>query len=371
MNDSIADVAAIRATLKEDTRALNLAEFWEERADIELLQPRNRAKPYRWNWSDIEPRLRVASRTVPIEECERRSLAFRAPGMDKPYVTNTIFAAYSLYNPGERPPVHWHTPAATRCLLEGEGGFTVVAGEKLPMARGDLIITPHGTWHDHGNDGAQSIIWFDVLDVPLVESLNAITFKFDYYEPDADGRPQRKFQQSHSVPIGHSQNLYATGGVKPLFVNHQRSPREHSPMFSYKWADTRRALERMGGYAGSPYDGILIEYIDPTTGGSAMPTMSCRAQMLRPRETTKWRRKTVGTVYCVLEGRGKLELEKETLDWQRNDVFTIPGWHWSRFVNTTNEPVFLYSVNDEPTMRKLELFREQGRSESGEVEENA
>ncbi len=75
-----------RAALKEDAKALHLVEFWEQRADVELLKPRNKARPFRWRWADIEPRLRVAARTVPIEECERRALVFANPGLDgKPY----------------------------------------------------------------------------------------------------------------------------------------------------------------------------------------------------------------------------------------------------------------------------------------------
>jgi gentisate 1,2-dioxygenase len=354
---NIRNDAVERDTLSQDARALNIVQFWEQRADIELLQPRSRAQPYRWRWTDIEPRLRVAARTVPIEECERRALVFKNPGIpDKPYITNTIFAAYSLYNPGERAPVHRHTPSASRFVLEGDGGFTIVEGEKLPMERGDLIITPHGTWHDHGNDGNQAVIWVDVLDVPLVESLNATMFEFDYQENGA-----RRPVQSERVPVGHSQNLYAAGGVKPLFVSHRRSGREHSPMFSYKWSETRKALERMAGYEGSPADGIIIEYVDPTTGDPVMPTMSFRAQMLRPGETTQWRRRTASSIYCVLEGEGQVELDKGALEWTRNDVFTVPGSQWSRFINTSAKPVFLYSVNDEPAMRKLGLFREDLR----------
>ena len=132
-------------------------------------------------------------------------------------------------------------------------------------------------------------------------------------------------------------------------------------MFSYKWRDTKRALEGMSAYDGSPADGIIIEYVDPTNGASVMPTMSFRAQMLRPRETTQWRRRTASSMYCVLEGEGRIELETEAIDWRRNDVFTVPGWHWSRFVNTADELVFLYSVNDVPTMTKLGLFREETR----------
>jgi hypothetical protein len=39
---------AARATLKSDAKALHLVEFWEERADVELLAPRNKAVAHRW-----------------------------------------------------------------------------------------------------------------------------------------------------------------------------------------------------------------------------------------------------------------------------------------------------------------------------------
>lgn len=366
---------AARTALKQDARALHLVEFWEQRADVELLQPRNKARPFRWRWEDIEPRLRIASQTVPIEECERRALVFANPELEgKPYITNTLFAAYSLYNPGERAPVHRHTPSASRFVLEGDGGFTVVQGEKLRMSRGDLILTPTGTWHDHGNDGEQSVIWVDVLNVPLVESLNATQFDFDYTEQDVQsnsGTPIAKTLQTICEPDDHSQRLYGTGGVKPLFVSHRRGPTEHSPLFVYRWAHTHAALERLANYPGSPYDGIILEYVDPTTGGPVMPTMSFRSQMLRPGEFTRSHRKTASTVYCVLEGEGSTDVEGTTLKWNRNDVFTVPGWLWHSHKTATERPAFLYSVTDEPTMRKLGLFREEIKDPDGKIRELA
>jgi gentisate 1,2-dioxygenase len=360
-----------RSQLSRDAKALHLVEFWEQRADVELRQPRNTVKPYRWQWADIEPRLRLASRTVPIEECERRALVFANPGLDgKPYITNTLFAAYSLYNPGERAPVHRHTPSASRFVLDGDGGFTVVEGEKLRMARGDLVLTPTGTWHDHGNDGSEAVIWVDVLNVPLVESLNATIFEFDYFE-DADqsntGAPIKRNLQTVRFPDAHSTKLYSTGGIKPLFVSHRRGPTEHSPMFIYKWDQTRAALEAMRDYAGSPCDGILFEYVDPTTGGAVMPTMSFRCQMLRPGEHTMAHRKMASHVYCVLEGEGFTQVGDQRLDWKRNDVFAVPGWAWHEHKNLGGGNAFLYSVTDEPTMRKLGLFREEARAADGQV----
>jgi gentisate 1,2-dioxygenase len=373
--NATANAPTVRASLKKDATALHLVEFWEERADVELLQPRNKARPFRWQWTDIEPRLRVAATTVPIEECERRALVFANPGLDgKPYITNTLFAAYSLYNPGERAPVHRHTPSASRFVLEGDGGFTVVQGEKLRMSRGDLILTPTGTWHDHGNDGREPVIWVDVLNVPLVESLNATQFEFDYTEKDEQsnsGTPIPKTLQSIHAPDDHSQRLYGTGGILPLFVSHRRGPTEHSPLFVYRWQETRAALERLKDYPGSPYDGIIFEYVDPTTGGPVMPTMSFRSQMLRPGEATRAHRKTASTVYCVLEGEGRTEVEGTMLEWKRNDVFTVPGWLWHEHKNASGQPAFLYSVTDEPTMRKLGLFREEVKSVDGKIEQLA
>ena len=359
---------AARAGLSQDAKDLHLVEFWEQRADVELLKPRNKAVTHAWRWSDIEPRLRIAARTVPIEECERRALVFANPGLGgKPYITNTIFAAYSLYNPGEQAPVHRHTPSASRFVLEGDGGFTVVEGEKLRMARGDLILTPAGTWHDHGNDGREAVIWVDVLNVPLVESLNATFFEFDYTEPDARGAAARKSVQTVSAPMGHSTHLYATGGVKPLFVSHKRGPTEHSPMFIYRWDATRAALHAMRDYEGSPYDGILVEYVDPTTGEAVMPSMSYRSQMLRAGEHTLKHRKTASTVYCVLEGEGCTIVDGKEITWGRNDVFTIPGWLWHEHHNRSSAPAFLYSVTDQPAMEKLGLFREEAVTKGGET----
>jgi gentisate 1,2-dioxygenase len=368
-------IPAARTALKQDAKALHLVEFWEQRSDVELLAPRNKARAFLWHWTDIEPRLHVAAGIVPIEECERRALVFANPGLDgKPYITNTLFAAYSLYNPGERAPVHRHTPSASRFVLEGDGGFTVVQGEKLRMSRGDLVLTPTGTWHDHGNDGQQAVIWVDVLNVPLVESLNATQFEFNYAERNAQtnsGEAVLKNVQTIREPDDHSQRLYGTGGIKPLFVSHRRGPTEHSPLFVYRWEHTRAALARVQDYPGSPYDGIVFEYVDPTTGNSVMPTMSFRCQMLRPGERTRSHRKTASTVYCVLEGEGCTEVEGTTLQWKRNDVFTVPGWLWHEHKNLTDQLAFLYSVTDEPTLRKLGLFREEARAADGTIEELA
>lgn len=356
------DHAGARAQLASDASALNLVEFWEQRMEIEIEEPRVTAVPYHWKWSDIQPRLAVASKTVPIEECERRALVFANPGLSgKPYITQTLFAAYSLYNPGERAPVHRHTPNASRFVLEGNGGFTVVNGEKLQMSRGDLVLTPNSCWHDHGNEGTEPVIWVDVLDVPLIESLNATMFEFDYVEGD-----QRKTIQSHTAPAGYSTQLYSCGGLTPTFVDHRRGRVDHSPMFIYRWKDTRAALEAMSGLPGSPYDAITVEYTNPVSGGPVMPTMSFRSTLLRDGERTQLQRRTSSSAFVVLEGTGKTEINGETFEWKPNDVFCVPAWSWYQHESTDGEAA-LYSVTDEPTLKKLGLMRQQARKDDGTI----
>lgn len=364
MNDATETRHLARAGLAEDAKALNLVQFWEQRADIELLKPRAAVQPFRWQWTDIEPRLRVAATTVPIEECERRALVFANPGLGgKPFITNSLFAAYSLYNPGERAPVHRHTPSASRFVLDGDGGYTVVEGEKLRMERGDLVITPNGTWHDHGNDGKAPVIWVDVLDVPMVEAFNATVFEFEHQ--DATG--SKADYQAHKHVDAYSTAMYSTGGIKPMNVQHQRGRNRHSPMFIYKWSDTLAALNAMRAHGVDLYDGVMVEYVDPTDGSSVMPTMSFRCQMLDANTQLLAQRRMASNLFVVLEGEGSTEVDGQTLEWKKNDVFAVPSWRWYSHMAKGSERAILYSVSDEAATRKLGLYQKEIRDAAGSI----
>lgn len=69
-------------------------------------------------------------------------------------------------NPGETAPAHRHVAYACRFIIEGNG-FTAVEGKKLPLKRGDVVLTPSWHWHDHGNESDSPVIWLDVLNLPL------------------------------------------------------------------------------------------------------------------------------------------------------------------------------------------------------------
>ena len=109
---------------------------------------------------------------ITAKEAERRVLVLENPGLrGQSRATHSLYAGLQLVLPGEIAPAHRHSQSALRFIISGDGAYTAVDGERVTMHVGDFIITPSWTWHDHGN--RQTVIWMDVLDLPIVELLDA------------------------------------------------------------------------------------------------------------------------------------------------------------------------------------------------------
>ena len=52
----------------------------------------------------------------------------------------------------------------------------------------------------------------------------------------------------------------------------------------FRGADVRQTLASLRDQAGSPWDGILVEFINPMNGRPVFPTLTYKAQLLRPGE---------------------------------------------------------------------------------------
>ena len=174
---------------------------WHEAAEEPIPQPSPgeaparpgllRVLPHVWKWAQIEPYLHRIADIAPLDFTERQQFLLTNPGlMGVLRVTNTIRVAISIYKPGEQAAVHLHTPSASRTILSEAGGFTVVEGERCAASRGDLILTPAGTWHGHGNDDKAPVIWMDVLDWPLLEYLDLIWIRYDCSGPGVNELPR-------------------------------------------------------------------------------------------------------------------------------------------------------------------------------------
>ena len=152
--------------------------------------------------------------------------------------------------------------------------------------------------------------------------------------------------------------LYGAGGLIPAW---QTPEDTHSPLMHYPWEQTRQALLRLApDAAGSPHDSVILEYANPVTGGSVMPTIGCHVQLLRPGERTKAHRHTSSVIYHAVEGRGVSVVDGQPMEWEEKDVFCVPGWAFHEHANPSDsEPAILFSFTDRPALRSLGLFREQ------------
>ena len=365
-----ADTQARLDQAAEDLKAAHMTDFGVVQNELEIAEPREIALPHIWRWQDVSPLLDKVYSGMSLNEVHRRTLALTNPGMNgRPLATTTMLTSMSIYYPGDIAGVHRHTANASRFLLEGNGAYTTVGGEKCALERGDLVITPNGEWHDHGNDGTSPIIWVNVLDIGLVESLNAIFTEWEYYEVKNGNRRATK-AQSFVRPSGWSDKMLGQGGIVPRFGPEERGRGIHSPKYLYPWSKTREVLHALRDEAGSPYDGIIVEYTNPIDGGSVVPTMSFQAQLLRPQETTRTHRHTANAVYCVIEGEGWTDIGGERFEWGRNDIFVVPGWKWHRHSNSSsNSDACLYSVSDAPVHHKLHVYREQETADGNSVRE--
>jgi gentisate 1,2-dioxygenase len=215
------------------------------------------------------------------------------------------------------------------------------------MLPGDLVLTPNWTWHDHGNTTGNPMIWLDGLDLPLTHLLEAVFFE-----------PYPEDIQPITLPTDSSLTAYGSGVLRPAWEKPQST---HSPLMHYPWDKTWSALQGLAPVAdGSPYDGVVLEYTNPNTGGPVMPTMACHAQLLRPSEATKAHRHTASVIYHVVEGEGYSIVDGQRLDWSEKDVFCVPGWAFHEHANSSaTDPAVLFSFTDAPVLQALSLLREQ------------
>ena len=198
----------------DDLKAAHMTDFGVVQNELEIAEPREIALPHIWRWQTVSPLLDKVYSGMSLNEVHRRTLALTNPGMSgRPLATTTMLTSMSIYYPGDIAGVHRHTASASRFLLEGHGAYTTVGSEKCPLERGDLVITPNGEWHDHGNDGSSPIIWVNVLDIGLVELLNAIFTEWEYYEVK-DGNWRAAKAQSHVRPAGWSDMILGQGGIR-------------------------------------------------------------------------------------------------------------------------------------------------------------
>jgi len=361
--------------LYDDVFAKHMFPFWAtstevQHDEVKQLLATAKAVPYLWRCvEEIEPILNRAVELITMDDSERRSLILVNPGLAPRRATvSTMYTAYRLNDANEIMPPHKHSPSAVRFGLKGKGNFTGVDGENIVFGPGDMVLTPNDTWHNHGTVGNEQALNLSVLDLPLVETLNAVHFDHDYKEEE-NGELVSKKEQSARFSADYSQKTYGYGGLMPRFAgNKSRGAGFSSPMFVYRWEMVRELFDKHKDHNGDAHDGLMVEYIDPTSGQPVFKTITFFAQMLRPRQSTLPVKSTASLLVSPFEGKGYSIVNGQRFDWHEYDTLAIPGGSWFEHRNTSDkEPLYMFVASDEPTLKKLDLFKKWGKSASGEV----
>ena len=243
--------------------------------------------------------------------------------------------------PGEIAPAHRHVSSAIRFVLDGEGAYTAVEGEKAFMSPGDFVITANWAPHDHGNPSDKPMLWLDVLDAPTINFYET-SFGEDFESPTQETKRQN----------GDSLSFYGSGVLPDGTAANKRTP-----VINYTYARTRPIIERM--MAAGDVDkshGARVRYANPSTGGPVLPTMGANLAMLPKGFRGEPYRATDSTVFVCAEGRGTTTVDGQVLEWGPRDVFVVPSW--KRYAHTAAEQSVLFSISDRPAQEALGIWRE-------------
>ena len=327
----------------------SLTPLWEVLGNLVPPHPSPACVPALWRYRQVRPYLTEAGHLISAREAERRVLVLENPGLrGASSITHSLYAGLQLILPGEVAPSHRHTQSALRFVVEGEGAYTAVDGERTTMHPGDFIITPSWTFHDHGNPGDAPVIWLDGLDIPMVAFFDA-------------GFAERYPRELQPVTRPEGDAL-ARFGANMLPLDYAVSSGT-TPIFTYPYARCREALERLRGH-GAPHasHGLKMQYSNPATGGYPMPTIGAFIQLLPAGFQGLPYRATDGTVYCIVEGRGESRVGESVFEWEPHDIFVVPSW--CRVSHHADEEAVLFSYSDRPVQKALGLWREEAPMEN-------
>ncbi|KAK9427720.1 gentisate 1,2-dioxygenase [Lipomyces doorenjongii] len=294
----------------------NVAPLWTIMHKMVPPRPNPQSVNTKWPYTLMKKELMKAAEVVSAEEAERRVLILVNQAMRAPYTTDTIYAGLQIVLPGEIAPAHRHRAFALRFIIEGSGGFTAVEGEKIEMFPGDVILTPSWSWHDHGNEGKDPIIWLDGLDLPLWQFL-PINFLQQYSE-----------------------------------ARYPSTPSAQSPL-RFPWSDVAQKLD-------ADQSQHAVFHYRQHDGSHLSKTISAQAERIAPGFTTSPGKDVFSFVYHVYEGNGFTTIKSpissisEKIEWKGKDTFAVPAWSEITHTCTSQErSAYLFAINDRPIVEAL------------------
>lgn len=323
-----------------------LTPLWESLHSLVPPEPKSPAAIHSWSYNAVRDYLMRAGQLISAAEAERRVLILENPGIPgQSAITPSLYAGLQLILPGEIARCHRHSQCALRFVMEGQGAFTALDGEKAVMQPFDLVLTPAGQWHDHGNPSDQPMIWLDGLDIPIVRLFDS-------------GFAERLAEDVHpeTAPPGNTLSRYGRN-MRPLAGSTADTRPPNSALFHYPYSQWRASLDLLAANAAiDPHLGHALEFVNPADGGPIMQTISAHVRLLPAGFETRPRRSTDGTVFVVVEGTGEAQVDGRTLVLQPRDLFVVPSW--KDLTLRAGSGLVLFAYSDRAAQQKLNLYRE-------------
>ena len=339
----------------QDLTQFEAGALWTVANKIEPWEPKSESVPVVWRYRDLRDYVLRSVDLVSPEKAGRRVIYLNNPGRQEvSAAVGWLYSGLQVMKPGEAASAHAHSSSALRFIMEGRGAYTIVDGHEMTLGANDFVLTPNGCWHEHGVEAdGLPCIWQDGLDIPLVNALEA---GFYAVHPD--------LAQAITHPVNDAVGIWGGRGLKPTLHDWQKP---YSPLLKYEWEPTYEALSAYAKVTdGSPFDGVIMDYINPLTGGPVMATIGASMQMLRPGEQTKAHRHTGSIIYQCAKGEGYSIINGKRFDWRERDIFCVPSWMFHEHVNgSSSDDACLFSFHDLPVMRALNLYREEALAENG------
>ena len=321
----MASVEQMRAAFHERMHANHMYGLWELASQM-TPHPQPKMIPYMWKWSLLESIVRRVRRGRADRQRAARAAALqprprRPLGDDEQPDRRGADAAAGRGR--ARPPPHadgdpLHHRRHRR--LHGRRRRARLHGAGRPRPDAELgLARPrqrHATSASSGWTASTS---------RLIQSLEAMFFQL-YDAPQ--------------VPADQAGNNASQAAARPRAASSPTWVKEKplsSPLLLYSWERTWRRSDALRDDAGSPYDGIALEYRHPQTGGSVLPTMACWMQMLRPGEHTQAHRQTGSAVYYVVEGDGETIIDGQRFVWGKGDIIAVPPWAAHEHANASTQ----------------------------------
>ncbi len=304
-----------RDRLFADAREHDVSPLWTMMDAMVPPHPKPAAVPKLWAYDDLRPLLTRAGQLVGTDEAERRVFMLINPAMRPPYTTDTLYAGLQLILPGETARAHRHVAFALRFIVEGGGAFTAVGGERVTMERGDLVLTPSWTWHDHGNDSDLPMVWLDGLDLPIYQAIPV------------------NFAEPYNAP------------------RYPSSPGALDSPLKFAWPEMAAKLDAVPG----PF--AAATYVNKKTGAPISRIIGAAAERIAAGRTSPRRRETTSAVYHVVSGTGTSRVDGVDLHWKASDTFAVPAW--APFVHSAHEDAYLFRFDDRPLIDALGAYRSE------------